>query len=127
MITANFEFYDHNGLALHSGVYGKMYPASADNLDTLRATGANLMQTMGKVFSKAKTVTIRADVPGQLFPSTLELTNPHFRGYPPQIVEVENGTLWRIVCGDGGALFQSKDKETCERLLPNYLKIWDGM
>ena len=77
-ITATVEFYDHHGLVLHSGFYAFERKFKAPSLKRAHEMVQSSLDVFGMVYHRAKTVTLRCDVPGKLFPVTLECTNPHF-------------------------------------------------
>ena len=77
IIKATVEFYDKYGLLLHSGFYAGNCTFEDSSLERVHAKGQAALDVFGALYSRAKTVTLRCDIPGKLFPVTLECVNPH--------------------------------------------------
>lgn len=78
MITATVEFYDKHGLTLWSGWYSRQRTISAETALLIRDKANAALQNFGFLYKEAKTITLRFDMPGKLFPETIDLRNPHF-------------------------------------------------
>ena len=78
-ITAIVEFYDQHGLMLHSGFYEHVRTFETATLKEAHEKGQAALDVFGYLYDRAKTVTLRCDVPNKLFPVTLECVNPHFK------------------------------------------------
>lgn len=78
-IKATVEFYDQHGLILHSGWYHHIRQFESPDLEEARQCMRGALTVFGMLYEEAKTVTLRCDVPGNLFPVTLECLNPHHK------------------------------------------------
>lgn len=80
MINVTIEFYDKNGLILHSGFYEPIRTFKARDTHHAVRMMTDALEVFGMLYSESKTVTLRCDVPQKLFPITLDLRNPHYEG-----------------------------------------------
>lgn len=82
-MKTTIEFYDLHGLLLHSGKYEpRVSEHIGRTLPEIHTKGQAALDVFGYLYPRAKSVTLRVDVPGKLFPVTLECHNPHHKPAP---------------------------------------------
>lgn len=99
-IKTTFEFYDKNGLMLHSGDYAPIeIPELGRELEDIHKKGQAALDVMGSRYPRAKTVTLRCDIEGKMFPITLECVNRHFdpEQEPEVFIQVPKKSLLAVV------------------------------
>ena len=75
MIKATVEFYDDMGFGLPT----PCPEFTAQSVNESWRKGQAAFDAMGSLWPHCKTATIRCDVPGKLFPVTVDVQNPHFK------------------------------------------------
>lgn len=89
-VKATVEFYDVHGFMLHSGWYAHVRTFEAVSLKAATDKALRALDVFGALYARAKTITLRCDVEGKLFPVTIDLNNPHFNCY----VKHDNDPTW---------------------------------
>lgn len=87
-MKAQIEFYDGFGCLLHSDLWYRPRDLDVTDMqDAIAKVGESLTQ-WGRLYERARTITIRLDDPARLFPVTQDLRNPHW--IAPETKESKN-------------------------------------